>query len=290
MKLSILTKMGILVSSSNAMYQCPITMPGEPTALEFAFSVQKLLYNYYDSVPANTTFFDALPMGKTESPLNNMSMSANIVTNLEGLKQQSMLGVNGIQDLGAMYPGFKKPSCEYILPTVTNASSHLMNAYFLEATMCGAFIGLADYVQTPTAAFLMARLAAEHGIHASFLGSYMKAAPFSANSTMLTPAFTPAQILTKGMEVGMLGNYLGSCVPAPAAPCNGTVQIGDANASLLAAGTATSTSSSNSSSSGVGSTMTGSSTPATVSANGVARNQGFGAVLSMGLVVAAMLL
>lgn len=54
-----------------------------------------------------------------------------------------------------------------------------MNAYNLEATMCGAFIGLADYVQSPQAAFSMARLAAEHGeIYHFFLYAFPHAYGF----------------------------------------------------------------------------------------------------------------
>lgn len=285
MKLSILTHVGLLASVSKAMYQCPITTPGEPNALEFAFSVQKLLYDYYESVPVNTTFFDTLPMGTKMSPLNNMTMSANVVTNLEGLQKQSMIAGKGILELGAMYPDFQEPACEYTLPTAMNASSHIMNAFLIEASLCGAFIGLADYVQTPTEAFLMARIAAEHGIHAAYILSYMNAAPFSAQSTMLTPAFTPTQILRQGSEVGMLGGYLGGCVAAPAAPCGATVQIGDANAELVAAGAG-----SGSGTTGSNVTTTGSSTPVQVTGNAASRNTGFGAVLSGAVAFAAMLL
>ncbi|KAK5013257.1 hypothetical protein LTR39_003734, partial [Cryomyces antarcticus] len=176
-------------------------MPSDASAIKFAYSIQNLLYNYYKSVPVNTTFFDKLPMGTTTSHLDNMTMSANVVTNLQGLQNQAMLGVQALSDFGSMASSWVVPSCTYTYPPVTNASSHIVNAYYIEASLCGAFIGLADYVQTPTAAFLMARLAAEHGIHASFLGSYMNAAPFSATNTMLTPAFTPESLLRVGSEL-----------------------------------------------------------------------------------------
>ncbi|KAL2349797.1 hypothetical protein BJ546DRAFT_1015094, partial [Cryomyces antarcticus] len=236
MKVTPLISLGFMLSATTASYQCPITMPSDASAIKFAYSIQNLLYNYYKSVPVNTTFFDKLPMGTTTSHLDNMTMSANVVTNLQGLQNQAMLGVQALSDFGSMASSWVVPSCTYTYPPVTNASSHIVNAYYIEASLCGAFIGLADYVQTPTAAFLMARLAAEHGIHASFLGSYMNAAPFSATNTMLTPAFTPESLLRVGSEVGMLGSYLGSCVPAPSAPCNGTVVIGDLNAMLVSAG------------------------------------------------------
>ncbi len=124
------------------------------------------------------------------------------------------------------------PMCHYSYPPVTDAQSHLMNAYVIEATLCGAFIGLADYVQSPQAAFLMARLAAEHGIHASYIGSHMQPVIFPTNSTMLTPAFTPEMVSMTGMGVGFLGAYLNNCVMPPAAPCGGNLSIGMLGATL----------------------------------------------------------
>lgn len=86
----------------------------------------------------------------------------------------------------------------------------------------------------------MARLSAEHGIHASFLGSYMNPTPFSSMSMALTPAFTPQEVLTSGsgmpnkMNVGHLGKYVpSSCAPVPQAPCGGSVMIGNLTAQLL---------------------------------------------------------
>jgi hypothetical protein len=55
-----------------------------------------------------------------------------------------------------MTPNWPIPSCQYAYPTVTDASTHINNAYYTEETLCGAFISLADYVQKPTVAFLMA--------------------------------------------------------------------------------------------------------------------------------------
>lgn len=127
--------------------------------------------------------------------------------------------------------------------------------------------GLADYVQTPTAAFLMARLAAEHGIHASFLGSYMKEVPYSADSMSLTPAFTPATALMSGsgpMDVGMVGQYgLASCAPMPPAPCGGEVTIGMINAMLSSNGTSGQTATA---------TGSGTSTMSTSSMSGYGQN------------------
>ncbi len=55
---------------------------------------------------------------------------------------------------------------------------------------------------------------------------------FPANSTSLTPAFTPEMVSMKGMGVGPLGDYLNGCVMPPAAPCGGTVEIGMLGAML----------------------------------------------------------
>lgn len=94
----------------------------------------------------------------------------DFLANTMGLAVQAQLGVDGLQQ-AASAAGASVPNCDYTYPPVTDAKSHLMNAYNIEATLCGAFIGLADYVQSPQAAFLMARLAAEQGetlLHSSF--------------------------------------------------------------------------------------------------------------------------
>ena len=99
--------------------------------------------------------------------------------------------------------------------------------------------GLADYVQNPAAAFLMARMSAEHGIHASYLGSYVNPAPFSMDSMALTPAFTPKMVLTPGSgqavrsNVGHLGAYIPQgCLAVPMAPCGVNVMFGNLTATL----------------------------------------------------------
>lgn len=86
----------------------------------------------------------------------------------------------------------------------------------------------------------MARLAAEHGIHAAYLLSYMTGTPFNANSTSLTAAFTPDYVLGTSnavpFDVGRLGQFLGAgCVVAPSAPCGATVSFGPALAALSGA-------------------------------------------------------
>lgn len=102
-------------------------------------------------------------------------------------------------------------------------------------------------MQSPTFAFLAARLAAEHGIHAAYLLSYMTSTPFAPDSTSLTSAFTPDYVLGNStasdaplFDVGRLGQFLSSaCVPQmPQAPCGGTVSIGNEVAMLSGATTA----------------------------------------------------
>lgn len=144
-----------LATSTSATYECPVSLSStDAAAISFGLSLQKLLSSYYDSVPVNASFYSTLPA-------HTVPMT-DYLANTMGLAVQAKLGVEGLMHV-ASAAGASVPDCQYSYPPVTDAKSHLMNAYVLEATMCGAFIGLADYVQSPQAAFLMARLAAEHG-------------------------------------------------------------------------------------------------------------------------------
>ena len=86
----------------------------------------------------------------------------------------------------------------------------------------------------------MARMSAEHALHAAFFRSLMDPGPYySADSMSLTPAFTPSSVLIPGSgyaspdNVGHLGQYIpSSCVMAPMAPCGGEVMIGNLTAML----------------------------------------------------------
>jgi hypothetical protein len=143
-----------LAASTSATYQCPVSpSSNDAQAIMFGLSLQNLLTSYYAEVPINASFYSTLP---STMPVTDF------LTNTMGIVVQAKLGMQGLQEL-ASAAGASMPSCSYTFPPVTDAKSHLVNAYNLEATMCGAFIGLADYVQSPQAAFLMARLAAEHG-------------------------------------------------------------------------------------------------------------------------------
>ncbi|KAK0951308.1 hypothetical protein LTS01_025305 [Friedmanniomyces endolithicus] len=218
-------------SAAGATYICPASLSSsDAAAIMYGYKVQGLLESYYNSVPVNASYFESLPNAKMTAS-NGMTLAENTVTNVEGLTKQAQLGAKALKELGMML-GLSPDECNYMLPPAPNGTAHLMNAFYLEATMCGAFIGLTDYVQAPEAAFLTARLSAEHGIHASAIGAMMQPVGFMPNSTMLTPAFTPDMILQDGMEVGKLGTWLNGCATAPSAPCGGTVTIGELLATL----------------------------------------------------------
>ena len=235
MRLSLLTNIVLAVGCmAQSNYDCMPTS-SDMTAVKFAYSVQNLLSSYYSSVPVNETFFSTLP--------NHTVPHTNFMANAMGLKRQAELGMDALQQFSSKASNnTNMPMCDYNLPTPMDAKSHLMNAYQMEATLCGAFIGLADYVQCPEASFLLARLSAEHGIHASYIGSHMKPQVFMANSTSLTPAFTPQHVMMSGDSVGHLGQYMNDChAPMPSAPCGGKVEIGKLGANLTATKTQMST-------------------------------------------------
>lgn len=189
------------------------------TAVQFAYSVQNLLLSYYNSVPVNQTFFSTLP--------NNTVPYTDFLANVEGLQRQAQLGVDALEQLSSKAPGQSQmPTCTYHLPTPEDAKAHLMYAQHIESTLCGTFIGLADYVQCPEIAFLMARLAAGHSNHAAYIGSHMKAQIYMVNSTSLLPAFKPTAVMTPGRGVGHLGQWMNNCTAMPSAPCGGQVTIG----------------------------------------------------------------
>lgn len=201
------------------------------TAVEFGYSVQKLLVSYYESVPVNSTFFSALP--------SDVTSHTDILANAEGLKRQAKLGVDALEELASKgstnSSRMPMPSCKYNPPKPQNAKAYLMNAQQIESTLCGAFIGLADYVQWPQAAFLMARLSAGHGNHAAYIGSLMKADLYMANSTQLLPAFKPQEVMTPGMGVGHLGQWMNNCTRIPTPPCGRHLKIGPLGSNLTRA-------------------------------------------------------
>ena len=209
---------------NNAMIQ---PTEADASTLTYAYAIQNLLVKWYNQYDFSADNFSSLPNADQESSLNGETMAANVAANMAGLKQQAQLGLQAIQQLGDVV-GAQMPECDYTLPPgLPNVTQAIMSATLVEATLCGAFIGGADYVYHPAVANLMARMSAEHGIHGSFLHSYTQAVPFSADSQSLTPAFTPDQILSSGSGVGYLGDYIPEgCVAAPSPPCGAEVSFG----------------------------------------------------------------
>ncbi|KAH0333649.1 hypothetical protein KCU81_g9790, partial [Aureobasidium melanogenum] len=221
-----------LATAVDAYYVCPATLTAADAAsITYGYKVQSLLDSYYSSIPVNASYFSDLPMASTQDS-NGMTKAENTVTNVRGLAKQASLGKQAISELAQKASVNLDDDCQYRYPLAPNGTVYLKNAFYFEATMCGAFIGLADYVESPESAFLAARLSAEHGIHASALRAMMQPVGFMPNSTYLTPAFTPDMIMQEGMSVGQLGTWLNGCAKSPAAPCGGHVVIGDLLATL----------------------------------------------------------
>ncbi|KAK5082511.1 hypothetical protein LTR70_008397 [Exophiala xenobiotica] len=217
------------IAGVSADYVCP-AMAGSKsdTALSYAYQIQQVLTSFYTSASLYASFFDTLPNASTTAT-NGMTLAENTATNFEGLAKQAKLASEALYLEINMTAGVSRPEmCAYNMPTPSNASAFAAEAFHLEATLCGAFIGLSDYFQTPTLNSLSARIAAEHGIHAAAIRGMMQPVGFLPNSTSLTPAFTPDFVLSSGTQVGQLGRYLNGCsVQGPQAPCGGTVHFGD---------------------------------------------------------------
>lgn len=133
-------------ASSNAGYVCPITPPQDATALEFAYAVQKFLYNFYEANGNySSQMFSSFP-NATVPQMNGMSLASDLATNFAGLEKQAQLGVEGISMLSSMAgSGYKQPMCQYSYPpgfqSGGSAKEFVMSSYFIEATLCGTFIG-----------------------------------------------------------------------------------------------------------------------------------------------------
>lgn len=112
-----------LCSLSFAQYQCPLATTGQDAAaLSYAFAIQDLLTNYYDSQNfSNTDLF---------VPTASVSASAvDLSSNFLGLQTQATIGRDAIAALGNM-----RPNCQYNYPpTVENGTMILIeNAFRLE--------------------------------------------------------------------------------------------------------------------------------------------------------------
>lgn len=191
--------------------------------LEYTYALSEFIRNFYASVPTN---------GTLASTLSNSTSASNALANLRGIEKSNNLSVEAVRELGFKAPGFQAPKCTFTYPNVTSVSSFAQKAYKLEDTISGAMIGAAGYTQSPEVAFLLARLAAEHAAHATWIGSRVNSTMFTPNATSLVSAYGPDQVLQKTNSTGSLGMYLGDCVTAPKQPCPGTLQIGPLEANI----------------------------------------------------------
>ena len=122
-------------------YECPLIMPSDATALKFAYGMQNWLYQYYKTKGGTSASqYSMFPMA-TMIQSNNETLEMNLATNFAGLEQQAKLGVEAIEQL-AMGMDLSS-SCDYTWPASieTSVMDFFMAAYYIEATLCGTFIG-----------------------------------------------------------------------------------------------------------------------------------------------------
>lgn len=55
---------------------------------------------------------------------------------------------------------------------------------------------------------------------------------YMKNSTDLLPAFKPEEVMTPGMGVGHLGQWMNKCTDIPSVPCGGKLSIGPLTSNL----------------------------------------------------------
>ena len=238
-------------SASTATSGCALTS-ADTTLLEYAYAISDFATKFYAAVPVNSSLASAI---------SNVTSTTQALANLQGLEISNNLTLEAIRELGSQAPGFSAPDCTFTYPSVSSVFSFARWAYQLENTLTGAFVGAAGYTKSPEVAFLLARLAAEHSAHATWVGSRVNSTIFPPNANALVAAYTPEQVLNQTSNAtGSLGMYIGDCVSAPAAPC-GTLVIGPLEANL------TSSSSIPSSTGAVSSTPFSSGSSSTASAS-----------------------
>lgn len=225
------------VSAQAASSSCAPTS-ADAKVLEFAWGLSDFIGSYYNST-VNSTF---------SSSTSNATIAAYQKV-LFGVEKENTLGSEAIEQLSKKTSGFSEPQCQFKFPKVNTTQAWAYWAYQFEATVTGAYIGLAGYTQSPEVSFLMARLAASHSAHATLIGSRVNSTLFAQNATSLVGAYPPAQILSTRNQTGSLGLYIGDCLTAPSSPC-GSLRVGplDATPTSSVAGSTSSASSSASSS------------------------------------------
>lgn len=236
---------GGALSSAQSSSGCSLTS-NDTDVLEYTWALSNFLNTFYQSAQLNQS---------VASLVSNSTSSSKALANLEGIVHADNLTAEAVRELSSKAPNFQKPSCQYTYPPVSDIQSFVKYAYQFESTLSGAFIGAAGYTKSPEVSFLLARLAAEHSSHATWVGSRLNSSMFQANATSLTAAYAPQQVLLKGNQTGSLGTYLNDCVTAPKNPC-GVLKIGPLEANITS-----------SSAAGSSSTPASSSTPLSSSAS-----------------------
>ncbi|KAJ5306752.1 hypothetical protein PENANT_c003G10350 [Penicillium antarcticum] len=217
-------------TASNAATSCAPSS-SDAAVLEFAWGLADFIGGYYNST--------------VDSNFPSNSRNATVLGYkkiLSGLSNQNTLSVEAIDKASSSLSGFQEPQCSFTYPQVNTTAAWAYYAYQFESTVTGAFIALAGYTQSPEVSFLMARLAAEHNGHATFIGSRVNSTLFADNATSLVSAYGPNQVISNRNATGSLGQYLGGCLTAPSSPC-GPLRIGPLDATPSSSAGASSTAS-----------------------------------------------
>ncbi|RJE24071.1 hypothetical protein PHISCL_03607 [Aspergillus sclerotialis] len=188
---------------------------GDASVMEFAYALEDLGAHFYSSTPLNSSAFSGAPNDS----------NAAWFPNFRGMAKQSNLSLMAIEELGNKTPTYKAPACNFTLPHASSPRMLLDTTYYMESSLCGAYIGLAGYSESPEVSFLMARLAAGHSGHATYVQGHLMEPIYSDTNVSLVPAYPPEHVLTPGMSPGMLGDFLGKCVRLPVKPCGNTLIV-----------------------------------------------------------------
>ncbi|KAJ6113826.1 hypothetical protein N7523_007143 [Penicillium sp. IBT 18751x] len=216
-------------AASSSSTACALTS-SDTQVLEYTYALSKFLNSFYASTALNSS---------VAAQVSNSTSASKVLSNLQGIQHLDNLTVEAVRELGSKAPGFSAPSCSYTYPTVNNITAFVHYAYQFEYTLAGAFIGAAGYTTSPEVAFLLARLAAEHSAHSTYIGSRLNSTMFQSSSDSLVSAYSPTQVLMTGNSTGSLGSYLGGCVSAPSSPC-GALKIGPLEANITSSAGASS--------------------------------------------------
>ncbi|KAJ5670118.1 uncharacterized protein N7477_005481 [Penicillium maclennaniae] len=204
-------------AASSSSTACALTS-SDTQVLQYTYALSGFLNGFYKSTALNST---------VAAQVSNSTSASKVLSNLEGIQRLNNLTEEAVRELGSK------------APRLHNISAFVQYAYQFEYTLSGAFIGAAGYTTSPEVAFLLARLAAEHSAHATYIGSRLNSTMFQSNTDSLVSAYSPTQVLMTGNSTGSLGSYLGGCVSAPTSPC-GALDIGPLEANLTSSAGASS--------------------------------------------------